>query len=265
VMKAQLEEYIAESGTSDVFRACRASVSRLNPRQCKIYSGVLSKHTEDDLLGLGALSEAVEELRSLAGVGPALQARGEGAFPYGLVELMHDAAAAQPRLLLLTEALAENTQGKVFRTSDGHRAKPKGPFRALEKVAFRREGCWSSRALMDLSRDGIEYATLGGIAAGLRFLAAAHLRGELTIVRVKNRVAEPNASGWADVMVNVGLPLACGAEHVAEIQFSLTSMMVARNSLGGHVDYNEIRSAFDLLEYHGQVGTNFSRSGTRLE
>jgi len=177
---------------------------------------------------------------------------------------MHDAAIVQPILLSFTEELATKTQGKVFQTSAGRRARPKGPFRAVEKIAFRHDSSWSSRELLDLARDCIEYATLEGIAEGLRFLAQAHLRGDLRVVRVKDRITRPNVSGWADVMVNVALPLACGAEHVAEIQFALTSMMVARTSLGGHADYNEIRSALEVLMYYGVKDESVSRYNVAL-
>merc|ERR1719428_2458917 len=118
----------------------------------------------------------------------------------------------------LTDGLAGRTGGFVFRSKDGTRTGPKGPFRAVENIAMRRGGGWRADCLLDLARDGIEYETLGGLAAGLRELAGAHARREARVVRLKNRVEVPNSSGWADVMVNVGLRTAAGDEHIAEIQ-----------------------------------------------
>ena len=41
-------------------------------------------------------------------------------------------------------------------------------------------------------------------------------------------------------------------KHVCELQLVHASMMLVRQKMGGHDEYNMCRSAMELLEYYGE-------------
>ena len=55
---------------------------------------------------------------------------------------------------------------------------------------------------------------------------------------------------WMDLMVNVTL-VDDANEHVCEIQIVHAKMLVARENLGGHGPYAQLRAATEILEVLG--------------
>ena len=85
---------------------------------------------------------------------------------------------------------------------------------------------------------------------------AAGISEKLDIVRIKNRFNEPTSGGWADAMVNFRFAAGPGGgreSHVCEIQFVHAQMMLVRKQMGAHYQYEQFRSARELMEATGNV------------
>ena len=71
---------------------------------------------------------------------------------------------------------------------------------------------------------------------------------EIVIVRVKDRfVQAPSAGGWRDVMINFYFK-SDRKKHICEIQLVHNQLLTARKGLSGHVIYNIVRNANELLD-----------------
>ena len=69
-------------------------------------------------------------------------------------------------------------------------------------------------------------------------------------MRVKDRIANPAAGQWRDVMVNFCVA-ADERKHVVEMQITHSSLLMARKGLPGHQVYARVRNASELLERLG--------------
>jgi hypothetical protein len=77
---------------------------------------------------------------------------------------------------------------------------------------------------------------------------AAGIEEKLDIVRIKNRFKEPTSGGWSDTLINFRFS---GTAHICEIQFVHSQMMLVRKQMGAHFQYEQFRSASELLEATG--------------
>ena len=80
---------------------------------------------------------------------------------------------------------------------------------------------------------------------------ARGLEQRIRLLRIKDRFTTPTSGGWADVLVNFVFE-DDKTEHVVELQLQHESMRLVRKEGGGHDDYNEFRSAYELLEAVGK-------------
>ena len=80
------------------------------------------------------------------------------------------------------------------------------------------------------------------------------------VLRVKNRFARPSPGGWRDVLINLTLT-GDSLSHVCELQIAHELMLKARASLPGHLFYNRVRNASELLEKLGMLDSKFGGDG----
>lgn len=105
----------------------------------------------------------------------------------------------------------------------------KGRERATEKAKSDYGG--KATGLADLLGGTVEYDSFPNMVAGFKQCPSFGLE----IVREKNRLLKPTAAGYRDIMLNVRL----SNGHIAELQFNLTGMLVAKAK--GHKQYEEAR------------------------
>jgi len=193
--------------------------------------------------------------------------------------LYASAHSVASRYDVLLEKLSQRTGATYMRVS------MKKPLRVLEKAmvaqAMGKSGGststpWDTSCVLDVVRGALSFSTMNEMLMCLELLAATttdvqglkecRLRGwdavaagiseKLDIVRIKNRFNEPTSGGWADAMVN--FRFAAGPEgsmesHVCEIQFVHAQMMLVRKQMGAHYQYEQFRSARELMEATGNV------------
>ena len=153
----------------------------------------------------------------------------------------------------------------------------KGAWRAVEKMALRvesaggkcgalKEGPLDATPLCDVLRGSLQCKDFTMLVTALEELKAldsefgdvAQARGltqRIRLLRIKDRFAVPTSGGWADVLVNFVFE-GDAAKHVVELQLQHENLLLVRKEGGGHKDYNEFRSAFELLEAVGKAPTD---------
>ena len=129
---------------------------------------------------------------------------------------------------------------------------------------------WKTSGVLDIVRGALSFNSMNEMLMCLELLAATTTDenslkecqtrgwdavaagiGEKThIVRIKNRFNQPTSGGWADAMVNFRF---ADEEHVCEIQFVHSQMMLVRKQMGAHYQYEQFRSARELLEATGNA------------
>ena len=162
----------------------------------------------------------------------------------------------------------------------------KGAWRAIEKMALRteseegecgalKEGPLDATSLCDVLRGSLQCEDFTMLVTALDLLKAldsefgdlAQARGltqRIRLLRIKDRFATPTSGGWADVLVNFVFE-EDAAKHVVELQLQHKSLLLVRKEGGGHKDYNEFRSAFELLEAVGKAPTDAFEDATGAE
>ncbi len=172
---------------------------------------------------------------------------------------------------------------RLAELSSGHyiQAPTKGIHRALEKVSLRvpssSQSIFNSSGelkintnannVCDVVRGAVEYHDSSSLCHMLTLLASAdpnlrHLEqwkafdsgitDEIEIMRIKNRFMNPTTGGWADCMINFRFTKD-DQGHICELQLIAQKMMVVREQAHGHKQYNEFRSAMELLEITGRT------------
>ena len=163
---------------------------------------------------------------------------------------------------LATKCAAESTTAPL-----------KGAWRAIEKMALRvesagercgalKDGPLDAAPLCDVLRGSLKckdfvvlltaFELLENLDADFGDLSQARgLTQRIRLLRIKDRFSAPTSGGWADVLVNFVFE-DDDTKHVVELQLQHESMLLVRKEGGGHQDYNEFRSAFELLEAVGK-------------
>jgi hypothetical protein len=140
-----------------------------------------------------------------------------------------------------------------------------------------RDECGNVDCVLDVVRGQLVFHDLNMMLACLELLAsatsdpvgrrdakrrgwdarAAGIDQAIKIHRVKNRFASPTSGGWADVLVSFSFDDERddedegGGGHICELQLVHSQMMTVRSEMGGHSEYNQFRSALELLEVAG--------------
>ena len=209
--------------------------------------------------------------------GECVQEKPSGGGALDFATLRTQAGQLKPRFDEFVEAVATKCGAK-------HSTPPlKGTWRAIEKMALRvesaggkcgalKEGPLDATPLCDVLRGSLQCKDFTMLVTALEELKAldsefgdvAQARGltqRIRLLRIKDRFANPTSGGWADVLVNFVLE-DDAAKHVVELQLQHENLLLVRKEGGGHKDYNEFRSAFELLEAVGKAPTDAFEDAT---
>mmetsp|Transcript_35615 Transcript_35615/g.107161 ORF Transcript_35615/g.107161 Transcript_35615/m.107161 type:complete len:428 (-) Transcript_35615:303-1586(-) len=159
---------------------------------------------------------------------------------------------------------------KLSKCSGGHYHETplKSEVRTLEKAWLKPDGVdrGNCASVCDIVRGGVEYETMSKLLLAFELILAceagqpnAKLDGSLlgenvdniVILRIKDRFNEPNASGYADTMINFYFADDVN-RHVCEIQLIHSQLMTIRKEQKSHNFNNRTRSAIELLESVGK-------------
>ncbi|MFE1745865.1 DUF4157 domain-containing protein [Coleofasciculus sp. H7-2] len=141
-----------------------------------------------------------------------------------LDKLYKQAEEAQPELYEKVTQIANETSG-VAKLPQAL----KGRERAMEKTMADYKGDVSK--LVDIARGSIVYKSFADLMGGLDIC-----NRNLTLVREKNRFAQPTPAGYRDILLNVQL----SNSHIAELQLHLTQILEVKSG-AGHKIYEEVR------------------------
>merc|ERR1712222_40592 len=158
-----------------------------------------------------------------------------------------DACRTRLRLNSFGEAVAQGSGAELLK------APLKKMWRCLEKMAVKYTGNMGPTAssignVKDIARIALQ-GNMGQLAKALRLILE---EGEARVVRVKNRFQKPSTSGWADCQIMLCF-LSDASQHICEIQLVHHQLMVVRHNMGGHREYVKLRSASELLTFHGET------------
>lgn len=138
--------------------------------------------------------------------------------------LYKEAEVAQKELYEQVTQVASETKGEAKLPSS-----LKGRERAMEKVMADYKG--DASKLVDIARGSIVYNSYADLMGGLESCDR-----KLTLVREKNRFAQPTPAGYRDILLNVKL----SNGHIAELQLHLTQILAVKSG-AGHKIYEEVR------------------------
>jgi hypothetical protein len=188
--------------------------------------------------------------------------------------LFREAMETKPKYVELMKMLAMKSGGKFIE------ADLKGIGRAMEKAGLRYNTDWSLSKCCDVVRGAVEFDNMTQMMVFLQLLAASDpeleedareqgwdaeamlVSTKIKIVRIKNRFGKMSGGGWSDCMVNFAFRSSdnnndddegrSSIGHICEVQLVHGNMMLVRNNMGAHKQYNKFRSAVELLEAAGQ-------------
>jgi len=209
--------------------------------------------------------------------GECVQEKPIGGGALDFATLRSQAGQLEPRFDEFVKAVATKCGAK-------HSRPPlKGAWRAIEKMALRVEsaggkcgalkgGALDATPLCDVLRGSLQCKDFTMLVTALEELKAldsefgdvAQARGltqRIRLLRIKDRFAAPTSGGWADVLVNFVFE-DDATKHVVELQLQHENLLLVRKEGGGHKDYNEFRSAFELLEAVGKAPTDAFEDAT---
>ena len=82
---------------------------------------------------------------------------------------------------------------------------------------------------------------------------------DIKVLRFKDRMQNPSG-GWRDAMINFRMT-ADPNNHVCELQLVHKQLMLVRQEMGGHHEYNVFRGALELLEANGKLDAGAAAPG----
>jgi hypothetical protein len=167
-----------------------------------------------------------------------------------LADLYAQAAAAKPQFDALMQDLStrfKDTMGIELVLTICKTLKKSS--RVTEKSQLRAGDTGNVSGVKDVVRAMATTRTMGEINSAITALMEMHREGLLEIVRFKDRFLEnPSTGGWRDLMVNICVTDSHGVGHICELQIVHQKMLNARKGLAGHVVYNRVRNAMELLQ-----------------
>lgn len=181
--------------------------------------------------------------------------------PKSLVELMIDASKAQTGFLPFLEGCISDQDLEIKHVLKLRVGPIKKPSRLLCKLAIKRfkaklDHLPYSEEARDVIRAMITAETPTAAKAVGHTLEMGVVKGSeevATVVKHKDRYTKaagmagsgPTPGGWRDENFNIAL--GGGTEHITEVQVALRKMEVAREDLGGHSAFEEIRDTAAVL------------------
>ena len=159
-----------------------------------------------------------------------------------IVVVYSHAAAVHRMFSKFMKQVQEDTRAKLDMPSS-----LKSLSRILEKSLFGRDP-GSVESVCDVVRGMLTVTSMVTVTK----VAFAFLENQkIVIVRIKDRFVEkPSPGGWRDLMINFYF-IADPNRHVCEVQVVHSRMLVARQGLPGHLIYDRVRNAQEILEKLG--------------
>jgi len=172
-----------------------------------------------------------------------------------LVELFHHAVVAQKLLQEFSGQVAAASGGQIVTLEDtGERVPMKHFWRALEKAAYASKDSCSGELrvdrVIDIARDAIEFKDYFSMGSAMEFLSASDI---VDVVRIKDRISSvenATALGWTDIVVTLRFH-ADPHGHLCELQLFHETSRKCRTSLGGHIEYVQLRTICELFNANG--------------
>ena len=168
-----------------------------------------------------------------------------------LIGLLDDALKAKPLLDALISRLVELVPG-----TKGLKAPIKDVERCLVKISEKYKGMVDR--VTDMARGTVVCKGAEELLRVVEFLKAEVEKGNVVVVRIKNRVAADfdamDAGGYRDVLLNIAFK---EGGHLVELQLNLEAFVEIKGS-GGHAAYSTGRmlQAFEENVYSFIGGTN---------
>ena len=156
-----------------------------------------------------------------------------------LAESKAKAAEAQPQLNEIAQNLAGHVGGKP-----GWRREPKDDTRAMDKINDPKGARGDASQLVDLAGAKVEFGSISKVYQALE--QARQLPG-VKIVRFKDRLVEPQKSGYGDLLLNLRM----SNEHVGELRLQLTPAERISTDYE-HALYESVRDLDAYANDHGR-------------
>merc|ERR1711964_802171 len=121
----------------------------------------------------------------------------------------------------------------------------------MEKIGLATTNQWMASRVFDVAREGIRVFSWERMLAVLNYIAAQHEK-RIVIQRIKDRLNNPSAGGWSDILINLYFTDDVN-KHICEIQIFHGLLFFQRQKMGGHEDYAIYRSIDELLEVIGEA------------
>ena len=244
-----LEHELHQSNNYERFVELCKVVGELTTRYRNIYSATHDLLRKTEEAALDELDELVDELNASARQQQQQQQQPSlTQTTTDLATLMDHAFTTKHHLydpLLQRLASGHESGGVDAVTFDA--AKLKGLWRCVEKMhrsSHAGHDMDSCDHILDVVRGCLRSSSVSGLVAALRWLRDS---GEVVVLRVKNRLRDATASGWADCLVNFYF-VADEHRHVCEVQLIPEKMFMVRKGMGGHDSYAHFRSAGEVVE-----------------
>lgn len=163
--------------------------------------------------------------------------------------LYRQAEETAPELRRVTNSLAEETGGRASfpPAEEGNPFGLKGRPRAEERVG---DFAGDASQLVDITRSSLVYDSLPQL-----YRALDHIRGRADIVGIKDRIMNPMASGYRDILLKVRMPNG----HVSEMQLHLGPVLDVKNG-PGHDLYNRQRAIWSAADRENRAVTPAERA-----
>ena len=166
-----------------------------------------------------------------------------------VVELYAAAASIRGMVTQLMQGVAEATQADLAVVPEKARPRRglKQVVRIVEKCALRPDKPGKAERICDVVRDMFTVSSMEQMARVAEALLAC---SDIRIVRVKDRNIDPSGGGWRDIMINY-VVVGDKSAHVCEAQLVHKKMKLQRTEQDGHLYYNRVRIATEVLEKLG--------------
>jgi hypothetical protein len=204
--------------------------------------------------------------------------------PTDPLPLYFEALAIRPTFNEFISSLATKSGGRFIEEE----LKDMG--RAMENAGLKFDTTWSLEKCCDVVRGTVEFDSMIHTLVFLQLLVASdpeleedarqqgwdaeamRIPTKIEIKGVKNRFGKVTGGGWSDCLVNFAFrenvnTTQCGGNeysdtdseqsllgfgHICEVRIVHSNMMLVRNNMGAHKQYNKFRSAMELLMALGQ-------------
>lgn len=139
----------------------------------------------------------------------------------------------------------------------------KGKHRIEQKAMQRRRGPGDEvpyRSLVDIARLTFKFPTSAALLTCINAFKQADSEGLVKLQWVDNKFARPTPLGYSDVNLGVGVPVASGRTHIAEVQLTVDSFQTAKDL--AHVAYEKIRSTIPDQKAQSIIAHELKRPGS---